>query len=107
MRHARVIRVSRLGIRLISIRRLVVLSRSIAKRRTGLPLPAFLLDRDFGVDSPKVAFTLLITLHESVVLTKVVAHTRLPTARSSLELVPRILPLNVSIDGLEVHLASG
>lgn len=73
---------------------------------TGLPLPALLFDRDLGIDSPKVSLALLVALHESIVLAKVVAHARLPAARRRLELVPRILALDVGIDGLQVHLAS-
>jgi len=77
----------------------------MVERRTGLPLSALLFDRNFRVDSPEVALALLVAFHERIMLTEVVTYTRLPAACRSLELVPGILALYISIDGLKVHLA--
>lgn len=70
-----------------------------------MSLPAFLFDRNFRIDSPVEAFAFLVAFDESIVLAEVVAHTRLPTAGGSLELVPRIFLLDIVVDLLEVHLA--
>lgn len=71
-----------------------------------MSLPALLLDRDLRIDAPIEALTFLVTLDKSIMLTQIVSDTRLPTTCCGLELVPRILLLDVVVNLLKVHLAS-
>jgi hypothetical protein len=70
MRHAGMIWISRLGIGLVPVgRRLIILwPWCMIEWRTSLSLPALLLDRDLGVDSPEVSFAFFVALHEGIVL---------------------------------------
>jgi hypothetical protein len=74
--------------------------------RTDLPLPTLFLDGHFRIDPPVESLSFLVTFHECIVLAKIMPHTRLPTAGCSLELVPRVLLLDVVVNLLEVHLTS-
>jgi hypothetical protein len=73
-------------------------SRSVIEWWSDLPLPALLFNRYLGINPPEITLALLVTFHESIVLTQVVTYTRLPTASRSLELVPGILLLDIGID---------
>lgn len=60
----------------VAIRRGVVLrSLSMIDHRTVLPLPTLLLDGHLWVDAPIEAFAFLVTLYESIVLSKIVPYT--------------------------------
>lgn len=71
-----------------------------------MPLSALLFYGHVLVDFPIEAFALLIALDESIVLSKIMAYTRLPATGRGFELVPGILPLNIVVNLLEIHLAS-
>jgi hypothetical protein len=107
-RHAGIVRMSRLRIARISIWRwwVIWLPLSMVDRRTDLPLPTLFLNRHFWIDSPIEPLPFLVTLHKCIVLAKVVSHAGLPTAGCRLELVPRVLLLDVVVNLLEVHLTS-
>ena len=68
--------VPRLRVRLVTVGWLVVgWSRGMVERRTGLPLPALLFDRNFGIDPPEVALALFVAFHEGIMLTEIVTYT--------------------------------
>jgi hypothetical protein len=104
-RHALV--VARLPVRRVPVwRRIVWPWRIVDLRRRDLPLPALFLDGDFGIDSPHVAFTLLVAFDKSIVLAEIVTHTGLPPTCGSLELVPRVVLFDEVVNLLQIHLAS-
>jgi hypothetical protein len=72
--------------------------------RADLPFSTLLLDGDISIDSPHIALAFLVALDKSIVLAKVMSHTRLPPTCRGFELVPRVVLLDVVIDLLEVHL---
>ena len=81
------------------------MSRRLRGLWTNLSLPALLLNRHLGIDLPVEPFALLVALDKGIVLPKVMPHAGLPTACRRLELIPRILALDIAVDLLEVHLA--
>src|SRR5690242_13759442 len=101
----RITRLRRIG-RVSIWRRVVLRPLSMIDRRAHLPLPALLLNGHFRVDAPIEAFAFFVALDKSVVLSKVMPDTGLPTTRSCLELVPGVFLLDVVVDLLEIHLAS-
>lgn len=105
-RHTRVVWSRMLWVLRVPIgRRVVTLTLRLVNLWADLSLSPFLLDGHFWVNPPVEAFAFLVTLDESVVLAKIVPNTRLPSAGCGLELVPRVLLLNVIVNLLEIHLA--
>jgi hypothetical protein len=73
--------------------------------RANLSLSPFLLDGHLWVDPPIEPLAFLVAFDKGIMLTKIVANARLPTACCRLELVVGVLPFDVGVNLLEVHLA--
>ena len=67
-------------------------------------LAPLLLNGYARIDGPHPTLAFLFGLAKSIMLAQVVANTTLPTSRTSLELVVRILALNGTVNLLQVEL---
>lgn len=92
-------------LRISVLRRIVRRSLRMVGWRADLPLPTLFLNGYLGIDLPVKALPFLVSLHKRIMLAKIVANARLPSASRCLELVPGIFLLDVVVNLLQVHLA--